>query len=251
MHSLVFHIGKEWYFIMWMSTSACYTMRWVTNAIITVSLCITCLQLSFPSHTHWAQLHWTDLNCISIGSHEQRYQHGAHRLRFYSGKVKQLILNVWIIVIMLSAPSYAWISYPSKAQQTTEKNPIQSILVKRFRFLYVRIRQWMTFVAMRLHLCAFVVFNRITLYKHHTHKPTHAHNRAHIPQILFIVYNDYHICAFNTYFPIRMLITQCFSVTLVALFRFVAATNKNLRVFPSMKSSNGLSSYATAVIIGS
>lgn len=121
MHSLVFHIGKEWYFIMWMSTSACYTMRWVTNAIITVSLCITCLQLSFPSHTHWAQLHWTDLNCISIGSHEQRYQHGAHRLRFYSGKVKQLILNVWIIVIMLSAPSYAWISYPSKAQQTAEK----------------------------------------------------------------------------------------------------------------------------------
>lgn len=81
MHSSMFHIGIEWYFVMWMSTSAYYTMQWVTNAIITVSLCITCSQLSFPSHTLIAQLNWTDLNCISIGSHEQRYQHGTHGLR--------------------------------------------------------------------------------------------------------------------------------------------------------------------------
>lgn len=38
-------------------------VRWIKNAIITVSLCITCLQLSFPSsHTlSSTQLNWSEL----------------------------------------------------------------------------------------------------------------------------------------------------------------------------------------------
>lgn len=69
-------IGIEWYFDEHICLLYYYCAMGKKRNYYGVSFRITRLQLSFPSHTHW-----TELNCISISSHEQRYERGAHRLR--------------------------------------------------------------------------------------------------------------------------------------------------------------------------
>lgn len=144
---------------------------------------------------------------------------------------EQLILNVWI---SLSAPSYDWILYCNKAPRKKSHSKHFGDEISSF-FLCIPIRHWMTFVAMRLRVCEFVVFKyRINI---HT-QPITFHRLYSYPQRLL------HLCAQYSH-PIRMMIRLFLSLSLSL------RSERNLCVFPSMKSSNGLSSYATAVIIGS